>query len=499
VSAQPTTTIVLALDVGTSSLRASLYDDQAASLKMSETQIQHHITVTPDGGAELDAETLFADLIQAIDGAMKALPSGAAIVATATSTLWHSVLGVDAHGKATTPLYTWADTRAAGAADDLRQHLDEKEVHARTGCVLHPSYLPARLLWLSRTFPDQWKNTARWLSFGEYMLLRFFGKTVCSYSMASGTGLLDVHKLQWDPTMLDAVGLDPKALSPLVDLGKDDALSGLTGEWATRWPALANVPWFPAVGDGACSNAGSGGTSPRRIAMQIGTSSAMRVMLDVPDRATEPGLWFYRVDKRRPLIGGALSEGGNVFAWLRSVLQLPSVANVETRLSVMKPAGHGLTMLPFLAGERSPDWAASARGAIDGLTLGTTPLDIVRAALESIAYRFALIEQRLRPLAAPAAPIVASGGALLSSPAWLQMMADVMGRTVIASTEHEASSRGAVALVLEALGLMHSIDNAAPDLGQDYSPDPARHEIYAAAMKRQADLYGAVVGQPRLV
>ncbi len=493
------TTIILALDVGTSSLRASLYDDQAASLKMSETQIQHQIKVTPDGGAELDPETLFMDLTHAIDGAMKAAPPGAALVAAATSTLWHSVLGVDENGKAITPLYTWADTRAAGAADDLRKRLDEKAVHERTGCVLHPSYLPARLLWLSRTFPDQWKGAARWLSFGEYMLLRFFGKTVCSYSMASGTGLLDVHKLQWDPTMLDAIGLDPKKLSPLVDLSKDDALIGLTGEWASRWPALATVPWFPAVGDGACSNAGSGGTSSKRIAMQIGTSSAMRVMLDMPDRATEPGLWFYRVDKKRPLVGGALSEGGNVFAWLRSVLQLPPVETVETELAAMKPDAHGLTMLPFLAGERSPDWAASARGAINGLTLGTTPLDIVRAALESIAYRFALIELRLGSLAAPEAPIVASGGALLSSPTWLQMMADVMDRTVIASTEHEASSRGAVALVLEALGVMHSIDNAAPDLGQDYLPDPARHEVYAAAMKRQADLYNEVVGQPRLV
>lgn len=491
--------IILALDVGTSSLRASLYDDKAASVKMSETQIQHHVNVTPDGGAELDPELLFTNLTRAIDGALKALPSGAAIVATATSTLWHSVLGVDEDGKAITPLYTWADTRAASAADDLRKHLDEKAVHERTGCVLHPSYLPARLLWLSRTFPDQWKSTAHWLSFGEYMLLRFFGQTVCSYSMASGTGLLDVHKLQWDPTMLDAIDLDPKKLSPLVDLAKDDASTGLTGEWAARWPALASVPWFPAVGDGACSNAGSGGTSSKRIAMQIGTSSAMRVMLDTPDRATEPGLWFYRVDKKRPLIGGALSEGGNVFAWLRSVLQLPAIDEVETTLAAMKPDAHGLTMLPFLAGERSPDWAASARGAIGGLTLSTMPLDIVRAALESIAYRFALIERRLGPLAAPDAPIVASGNALLSSPTWLQMMADVMNRTVIASTEHEASSRGAVALVLEALGMMHSIDDAAPDLGQDYLPDPERHEIYAAALKRQADLYDEVVGPPRLV
>jgi len=491
--------LVLTLDIGTSSLRALLYDEQGASLPHSEVQIPHQVRVTPDGGAELDPSTLFDDTVRAIDGAIKEVPAGDELVGVAISSLWHSTLGVDEQGQAITPLYIWADTRASGAADELRHRLDERAVHARTGCVLHPSYLPARLLWLSQAQPDPWKRAAQWLSFGEYLQRRFLGRPTCSVSMASGTGLLDVHRCDWDPEILRAISLDPARLAPLIDLDKAAAPHGLQGEWASRWPSLADAPWFPAVGDGACGNVGSGCCTPDRIALNIGTSGAARVVLGQTDREVVPGLWFYRLDRRRPLLGGALSEGGNVFAWLRQTLQLDTIADLEAEVAAMAPDAHGLTMLPFLAGERSPDWNASARGTITGLTLGTKPAELVRASLEAISYRFALILRRLGPVAAADAPVVCSGGALLGSPAWLQIMADVLDRRVIASTEHEASSRGAALLALESLGLLADIAAAPADLGVVYEPDPQRHARYGEAIERQAHLYAQVLGPPRAI
>jgi gluconokinase len=340
-----------------------------------------------------------------------------------------------------------------------------------------------------------WRRATHWLSFGEYLQRQLFGKAVCSVSMASGTGLLDVHRCEWDQQVLDAIALDPVWLSPLGDT--DDALTGLCSEWSTRWPALAGLPWFPALGDGACSNIGSGCTSPERIALMVGTSGATRVVAATPDVEVVPGLWCYRVDRQRPLLGGALSEGGNLFAWMRATLQLDALPDLEKEIAAMAPDAHGLTMLPFLAGERSPGWAADARGAISGLSLSTHPTDILRAGLEAIAYRFALIHQRLDAVATAHADVVASGGALLGSPAWMGIMADVLGRRVVASGEREASSRGAALLALEALGLLPHIDAAHTAFSATYQPDTERHARYQQAIARQAGLYDLLVGSGR--
>ena len=124
-------------------------------------------------------------------------------------------------------------------------------------------------------------------------------------------------------------------------------------------------------------------------------------------------------------------------------------------------------------------------GAITGLSLDTKPVAILRAAMEAVALRFALIHDLLPP----AREIVASGGALLRSPAWMQILADALGRPVTASAEAEASSRGAALLALEALG--HEPAPAA--LGASVTPDPAHHARYRAALYRQKDLYGKLV------
>src|SRR6185436_17883458 len=145
---------------------------------------------------------------------------------------------------------------------------------------------------------------------------------------------------------------------------------------AGRWPALARTPWFPALGDGACSNVGAGCTGPVRAALLVGNSGALRVV--VPDRPMAPpaGLWCYRVDRRRRVLGGSLSNGGSVYAWLRETLALGDPDRIEAEVAALPPDGHGLTLLPFLAGERSPGWVAQARAAISGLSLATRPIEI---------------------------------------------------------------------------------------------------------------------------
>ena len=159
----------------------------------------------------------------------------------------------------------------------------------------------------------------------------------------------------------------------------------------------------------------------------------------------------------------------------------------------MEPAAHGLTVLPFLAGERSTGWNANARAAIVGLSLHTRPLDILRTSLESVAYRFAKIAALLKQAVPGAREIVASGGALLRSPTWTQIMADVLGQPVITCQVAEASSRGAALLALEALGIISSIEEIPTAMGKRFHPNPERHRHYQEAMKRQDEVYNLLI------
>jgi gluconokinase len=482
---------VLTIDVGTSSVRVLLFDQRGRVVAGVDARSQHTTHTAADGTSELDPAALFEQTTRCLDAALaQAGPLAQAIGAVAIATLVSNIMALDATGRPLTPLITYADTRNADDASALRRRLDERTVQERTGCLLRTSYWPARLAWFQRTQPDLWRAAERWVSFGEYIELRLFGQCRVSYSVASWGGLLDRRTLEWDAPLLGLLGLAPHALAPLVDF--DAPHAGLVGDFAARWPILRAVPWFPAIGDGAAANIGSGCTDHTRMALTVGTSGAVRLSTD--DVAHVPaGLWCYRVDRRRMLLGGATSEGGNVYAWMRQTLRLDD-AVIEQALAALPPDGHGLTILPFLAGERSPGWAGDAKATIAGLTLSTTPIAIIRAGLEAVAYRFALIERRICDRDDYAHQLIASGGALLRSPAWLQIMADVLGRPVIASAEPEVTSRGVALLALEALGALPSLAAAPAADGALYRPDPAHHQRYQVAIARQQQLYDRLIG-----
>ncbi len=488
-AAQP---FVLSLDIGSSSIRAMIFDAQARDVAMLAARATYVLRATDDGGQEADADVMLAAAAAALDGVLAAAgPVARQVAAVASCSLVSNLLGVDVTGRPTTPVYFWGDTRPAADTAALRAQVDGVAWHERTGTVLHTSYLAPRLRWLARTAPDVAARTAYWLSFGEYLYLRLFGVRACSISVASWTGLLNRHTLTWDAESLAALPIRADQLSPLVDIS--DTLRGLRGDYAARWPALSTVPWLPTVGDGATANLGSGCVAADTLALTIGTSAAMRVVVPDPVPTVPPGLWLYRVDRRRALLGGALSNGGNLYEWMHHTLNLAGLPDLEAAVAALPPDSHGLTVLPFLAGERSPGWAADACATIEGLRLATGAPEILRAGLEAVAYRFALILAGLAPQVPAARHAVASGAGLLHSPAWLQIHADVLGLPVVASAEAEASSRGNALLALEVLGVIPDAAALPAALALVYTPNPAHHAVYQQAVARQQALYAKLV------
>jgi len=429
---------VLALDVGSSSTRAGAYDERGRQAAEPARR-----SYTSSEG-QLDADELLraAEAVLAEAGDADAL---------GISCFWHSLLLLDEHERPLTPVLLWQDRRAMPQAEALAERLDAREVHARTGCTFHPSFWPAKLEWLRAE--GVLASARRAVSFADYLFLRLTGELRTSLSSASGTGLLNLRTRSWDAELLDELDVDEALLPPI-----SDEPAGTT---------------YPPLGDGACSNLGAGCVTPDRAALNIGTSGALRVVRQ-GDPEPKDGLFSYFLDERRVVEGGAVSDGGNLYAWAQRTLRLDPPEPRE-------PDGHGLTFLPLLGGERSLGWNPRASGAVTGLTFETDAADLLQAGLEGIAYRIADIADRLSDVR----EVVATGHALLQSEWWMQVFADALGRPVVVSDVAEGSARGAAVYVLERLG---AEADPAP-LGRAHQPDPERGEVYAAARERQRQLY----------
>ena len=482
--------LVVALDIGSSSVRAGVFDSDGRLRRGCFTRLTYPMAVDGAGGATIEPARLLETVTGTLDGlAVRAGDELEAVAGVGVSCFLHSVAGLDQGGNALTPLLTWADTTSAPQAAALRRVLSEREVWQRTGCPLHASYWPAKILRLREATPGP---IARWVGAAEIVFEALTGRSAIDVSMASGTGLLARSDGTWDARLLSHLGIDEDALPLLASPAAAGVLSGWSAE---RWPALAGVPWFVPWSDASCGNVGLGCLAGGPAALMIGTSGAMRAIVADPVPVIPAGLFAHRLADGTSLMGGQLSEGGGVIAAVGRLLG-GSPRRLEARAATREPDGHGLTVLPHLAGERGLGYRAEARGAVVGLTLDTDQADVLRAFLEAIAYRFAAIDARLAQVLARPPRVVASGGALVRSPLWLEILAAALGREIEVASTGEASSRGAALLALTAAGAIGGPEEAPPPPTRVVPAEVKASACYRSAAARQEALYSRLLDPP---
>lgn len=476
--------LVLAIDVGTSSTRTALFESRGTRLLETTAQESYPLLTGADGRAELDPAVVLEAVQSCIRQTIEHYRADAelrnrSIEAIGLSCFWHSMIGLNDEDVPLTPIITWADARPTEAAARLRAELSEKSVHARTGCMLRASFWPAKLSWFLAEKPKLAAKVSRWVSPAEWLQLHLVGEAQCSYSMASGTGFLHASKLRWDAPLLRKIGISAGQLLPI-----GDEPAPVAGRLAEAFPELRGAVWYPGIGDGAASNLGSGATHDGLAAVNVGTSAALRILRSSGIPRAPFGLFCYRLDAERFLIGGAASNAGNLRAWCLRELRLEGDGTaVETALAARSSPEHGLCVLPFWTAERAPTWNEELRGTIVGLTQHTTALDIMQAVTEASYHRIASIGELLSREETRPAKILVSGGIQHSSAA-MQRLADVLGRTIYANLEPEASLRGAAVVALEKAGA-----KLQPlKLGKPIRPRAKIAEIYAKARRRQEAL-----------
>lgn len=443
--------LVLAMDIGSSSTRSALFDEKGRALPQTAASCEYAVRYRTDGAAELPPTVLLRASRLCVRKTLQARrhsPSlrKSSIVAVGGCAFWHSLLGLDGKGRPITPIFTWADSRCVPDAAQLREEFNEKEIHAQTGCMLRVSFWPGKLRWLRRTNPRLFQRVARSVSPAEWIFEQLFGAAGCSHSMASATGLYDLRAKRWHTGLCEACGVEVHQLGALTEIA---SVSGST------FPEIKESKILTAIGDGVAGNLGSGADRNGRIAINIGTSAAVRLMDSSKGNAPNPtpfGLFRYAVDHERTVLGGAVSNAGNLRRWCLRELRLEEAdPKLEKALSRSAAATDTITVLPFWVAERAPTWPENLPAAIAGLTQASDAAQLFRVATCAVFYRLAEILDLIESATGPAKEIIASGG-LLRSAASIRLLADALGRDVAVSAEAEASLRGAAVYVLEKLG-----------------------------------------------
>ena len=417
-------------------------------------------------------------------------------VALSFSTAMHSLLGLDPEGTPLTNSITWADSRASTQAERVRASSGGLALHRRTGTPVHPMAPLSKLIWFHEQEPKLCEQVGHWGGIKEYVLLRMCDALVMDHSVGSGTGLMDIHRLRWDEQALQLAGITAEQLPELVPT--TTILPGVTEEAAAATGLDQKVPVVVGAGDGPLANLGLGAVRPGVAACSIGTSGALRVMVENPGVDPLGGVFCYALTKGHWAGGGAINTGGVVLQWAGDALA-PELGDGSAEqllaLAQQAPIGSGgLIMLPYLLSERAPRWSALPRGAYIGLTLEHRRPHLVRAALEGVCQQLALVLDSMRSAGNEVRQIRATGG-FARSPLWRQMLADVLGMEIQFPAGHEGSSFGAALLAMQALDLVESIDVAADlvTIEDVVRPDAAAAATYASLRPVFAELYDALV------
>ncbi|SBM44278.1 Gluconokinase [Propionibacterium freudenreichii] len=478
---------VLAMDIGSTSTRAALYDAMARPVLEQNAVAEHHFVEGADGTSEIDADQMADEVAETITGALAGLEPGT-VSAVAMDTFAASLICVDAQGRAISPCMTYADSRSAPQLAELRKVLDLNEAQQAVGVRLHTSYHPPRLLWIKQNHPDFWARTARFVSLGEYVFTKLAGVDACATSTMAWAGMLNRHSGQLDDYLLSVTDTRADQYAQIVD--PDQPQTPDPGLINDRWPALSGAKWFPTIPDGYASNIGVGAVGAETVALSAATSGAMRVIVPGTPEKLPSGLWAYRVSRHESIVGGALNDVGRVMTWLTTTFAPVDATERDTALRAA-PRPDTPLVLPFLTGERATGWSGNARAVFCGVTAASGPWDMWRGTVEGVAISYRRIFEQLRSIDVNIERILASGGVTHHFPATLDVITNALGYPVHVVNMERMTMRGTAMMALGvinpegkfATAPQHSVNN----------PDPSQAPYYDDLRKRFEEVYDEVI------
>lgn len=499
---------MIGVDIGTTSTKAVLFEENGKILASAN---EGYPLYTPSPNvAEQDPEEIFEAVIYTVRQIMrKSRVAPEQILLVSFSTAMHSVIPIDHDGKPLMRCLTWADNRSVEWSERLKNEMNGHSIYLRTGTPIHPMSPLTKLLWLRHDKPDIFNRTSKFISIKEYVMAKLFGEYVVDYSIASCTGLMNLNQLDWDQEALQIAGITSDQLSTLVPT--THILHDLSQTYADQMELSPSTPFIIGASDGVLSNLGVNAIDPGVVAVTIGTSGAIRTIVDTPKTDPKGRIFCYALTENQWVIGGPVNNGGGIFRWVRDEIAASEVEtakrlgispyDVLTKIgSKVNPGSDGLIFHPYLAGERAPLWNPNARGSFFGLTLHHKKEHLIRAVLEGVIFNLYTVLLAMEEQIGQPQQIQATGG-FARSPLWRQMMADIFNQKVIIPESFESSCLGAVVLGLYALGKIDSFNVVSQMVGGTYEHTPIKENcaiynellpIYIRISRKLTDEYDAI-------
>ena len=472
---------IIGIDIGTTHVKAVVASN--AGKLLFETKAGYPTLNPSIGYHEQNPNDIFEAFLRVLGEAAESINDKSTIACISFSAAMHSLVAVDSEGKPLTALMTWADTRSNKYAQQLKETSRGKLIYERTGTPVHPMSPLCKIAWIKNELPGVFEKTFKFISGKEYIFYQLFDEFVIDHSIASATGLFDIHQLKWCDESLRFAGITEKQLSNPVATTK--VFTNLKGKYQQLLNLPPGIPFIIGASDGCLSNIGAGAVQPGELALTIGTSGAARKLSSqiVPD----PGqrLFNYILDEKTFLTGGAINNGGIAVKWFVDVFMEADLSNEEKMNSILQkaakvsPGSEGLIFLPYLFGERAPVWDASAKGVFIGVSSMHKKEHFMRAVLEGISFSLLQIIKSIEESGEAVHTVFANGGFIQSS-LWVSILADILNKKIVVSHAADASAVGAVFLAMKYLGILRDWQDVKTIVEADlqYDPDPLLHKEY---------------------
>ncbi len=472
---------VIGLDIGTTHCKSvSLAMDGQL---LQQSQSGYRTIQTVGGQSEQEAEVIFSAVLQLLQKTYSNLRQHHSLKAVAFSSAMHSIMAVDGAGIPLTNAYTWADTRSDVFTKQLVEKGMNEELYASTGVPLHPMLPLCKIIWMRQTMPTIFALTKKFISIKEYIFFKFFGKYIVDFSIASATGLFNIHQLGWDDKALQLAGISGLKLSkplPVRHIEMD-----LKREYKSLFQFDSPVPFVIGGSDGCFANIGSGAFEKGEAALTIGTSGAIRMVTTQPKPDANQRLFNYVVEKNFIVTGGPVNNGGIALKWFaENFLQHSFESGLDFHWFLgeaekVEAGAGGLIFLPYLLGERAPHWNQDLRAVFFGLDFSHGKEHLMRAVIEGISFALYEVMRAVEETNGRIEKIYATGG-FIQSKFWLQLLADLFDRKIVVSAMADASAIGAALVGMYAIEVVKDLRQLRPLLKTEevYEPDGTKHLVY---------------------
>jgi len=486
--------VLVGIDLGTSAVKILACTAGGANVASAGAAYALH-TPRPEW-VEQDANEVYRTTMKALHGVLADVRlRGDDVLAIGFSAAMHGIVPVDVNGEPLGPLLTWMDRRSASIAERWRADGTAERLYLQTGAPVHPMLPSCKLRWFADEAAGVAARAAKFVSLKELFVFRWTGEWLIDWGIASATGLFDVRSRTWSEDALAAAGVEARKLSePAAPSTTRRALRPNVAAGLGIDPAAAVVL---ASSDGALANLGVGAVSGGDLALTLGTSGAIRTVVDEPLLDARGRTFCYAFDDRGYIAGGPTSSAGGVLAALQALFlsEVAAQDRFEAAVALAEkatPGANGLTVLPFLSGERAPYWLAELRGGIAGLDLSHTRGDVMRAAFESVVFALGTVLSVLRERIGTVSRIRLSGG--LTRAAFVrQLVADVFACEAELSDQPEASAFGAAMFAGIAVGAVANAGAVAALLRPTYvaKPQPEMVARYVPIFARYREVVAA--------